>query len=134
MDTLPSDLQHKLARLDQGADVASALIRGWSCADGQLPAAMHELREDVLVAGIPCVDYSLMGTRRCMQGPSFVLILAWSFIMRQLQPLFAIVENIVQFPTDLLDKLNGDLPNYAGMAHQAASEIRFIVSEGSCSP
>ena len=109
LDVLPAKLRAQLNSADLSPENGIRLVVNWREDRLALPAALETLRSDVLVAGIPCVDFSLMGKRQRLGGPSFILILAWAFAVRQLLPLFVVIENVVQFPSDLLHSLVGDL-------------------------
>ena len=54
---------------------------------------------DVVVCGIPCVDYSSMGQRQGLSGPTAIIILMWIRLMQVHQPAFIVIEEVVPFRT-----------------------------------
>ena len=64
---------------------------------------------DIVVSGIPCIDWSTMGLQAGVSGPSFVVVLAWGRALRAAKPKVAIIEEAVQFPEALVADLVGDL-------------------------
>ena len=54
---------------------------------------------DIAVCGVPCIDYSLMGLRRGLSGPTAVVLMLWVRLLQIHQPSFVIVEEVVQFKT-----------------------------------
>ena len=62
--------------------------------------AGHEVQiclGDILVAGIPCVDFSALGLRRGIEGPSGALICSWIRIIQEFQPSVILVEEVPGF-------------------------------------
>ena len=109
LDLLPTGLTNLLRKPGIDVDQAIRHVLEWSDRDGALPGMVHAFRSDILVAGIPCVDFSPMGARQRLAGRTFPLILAWAFCLRHARPRFGVVENVVGFPVDIVTRLLGDL-------------------------
>ena len=64
---------------------------------------------DVHVAGSPCVDFSPFGRRRGCTGPSMILFMLWSAMIKTCLPCCVFYENVVQFPVQVLIHVLGHL-------------------------
>ena len=66
---------------------------------------------EVCLSGVPCVDFSPMGQRRGLSGPSGVVILTWVRMLLDFQPAYIILEEVVQFRKHglpmVIDLMNG---------------------------
>lgn len=52
---------------------------------------------DIAIGGSPCVDYSLVGLKRKMNGPTFPCLLAWAQYIVQKNVVLGVHENVPQF-------------------------------------
>jgi site-specific DNA-cytosine methylase len=51
----------------------------------------------ICVSGVPCVDFSSMGQRQGLSGPSGLLILTWIRMLMDFRPAFVVLEEVPQF-------------------------------------
>ncbi len=66
---------------------------------------------DLHCGGNPCTDWSFMGQRRGLTGPTTPVLVTWGLLIRRHAPPFVIQENVEPFPTQLLLDLLG--PDYS---------------------
>ncbi len=59
------------------------------------------------LGGIPCVDYTTWGKARQLNGPSAILVLMFMAFRILLKESWAVVENVVGFPQELLERYLG---------------------------
>ena len=52
---------------------------------------------DILVSGIPCVDFSPMGLRQGLVGPAGALICCWTRIVLEYQPSVLLIDEVPGF-------------------------------------
>ena len=52
---------------------------------------------DIAVCGVPCIDFSPMGLRRGLDGPTASVLVVWVRLLQIHQPMFIILEEVVQF-------------------------------------
>ena len=108
-EVLPMDLRTQVESPSCTVDQAVAAVRDWSGPPSSIPQVAFSLGAELCVSGIPCVDYSPMGARQGVLGKTFILVIAWAFVIRINLPLYAIVENVPAFPLELVIRLVGDL-------------------------
>jgi site-specific DNA-cytosine methylase len=89
--------------------LVGAIIRRRNSVDlGNLKQFIGKI--DVLVAGPPCVDWSTIGQGKHCDGPTMIYLLTFLVILKLLLPRMAIIENVKQFPPDMISQF---LPMYA---------------------
>ena len=64
---------------------------------------------DLHVAGTPCVDFSSRGSRQGLAGKTSAALIAWIGQRLRIQEAFIIQENVPSFPTDILQKVLGQV-------------------------
>ena len=52
---------------------------------------------DIVVSGIPCVDYSTYGSHRGLTGPTSLLVIVWVRLIQQHSPMFVVIEEVKPF-------------------------------------
>lgn len=52
---------------------------------------------DIVVSGIPCVDYSTYGQHSGLSGPTGILVIIWVRLMQLHCPAFIIIEEVKPF-------------------------------------
>lgn len=62
---------------------------------------------DIHCGGNPCTDWSAMGTRKGLSGPTAPVVVTWGLLVRRHRPGFVLQENVPQFPTHILGSLFG---------------------------
>ena len=80
----------------------------------QMPCRLHGGRCsvpfcDVDNSGVPCVDYSPAGSQLGIFGPTFALLCALIAFHRQRGTPVVFIENVPEFPIQILHHLAGDL-------------------------
>ena len=98
---------------------------------------------DVLIAGIPCIDFSKTGTRRQLEGPTARVIATVFRELVELQPSIAVIENVEQFPMAIVGEVVGHMydivdlnicPADAGYRLMARKRLYLVlVHRGKCS-
>ena len=91
----PRDLWHVMQRALSFPVLALMYCYKWRCYCA-VP------RVDILVAGIPCTDWSKIGRREGETGSTMPVLAAFVRELLETKPLLAIVENVPQFPIDVL--------------------------------
>ncbi len=86
---------------------AGQLSAGFSCADTGRSVAID--LGAVHCGGNPCKDWSLLGKRQGVEGPTAPALITWALLIRRHKPDFLIQENVLQFPIELLLDLLGGL-------------------------
>ena len=76
---------------------------------------------DILVSGIPCVDFSTYGSRKGLSGPSGILILIWVRLILIHMPAFIILEEVKPFLKEGLPLLMQ--PDMLGSSYTFAFEF-----------
>lgn len=66
-------------------------------------------RVDVLTAGFPCPDFSVLGSRTGLGGSSGSLWFEVARVVRELRPRFVLVENVTGLLVRGMDRVLGDL-------------------------
>ena len=98
---MPSFDDLKRAIIDDEPDIDVTVLGGSA---GRSPRG---LLGDVHIAGPPCTDFSMMGSRKCTAGSTMILFLAWVRMLLVVLPPVVVFENVKLFPMDLLHTLLG---------------------------
>ena len=64
---------------------------------------------DVLIGGVPCTDFSIVGQRAGLWGPTFPVLATFVRELRELAPAIGILENVVRFPMFMLEMYLSDM-------------------------
>ncbi len=62
---------------------------------------------DAHCGGNPCKDWSLLGKRRGLNGPTAPILITWAILIKRHKPTLVIQENVLAFPVELLQDLLG---------------------------
>jgi DNA (cytosine-5)-methyltransferase 1 len=73
------------------------------------PAPLKQWRVDVICGGFPCQDISLAGRGAGIEGKQSGLWTEFTRVVRLLQPIYVVVENVAHLPHRGLPRVLGDL-------------------------
>ena len=66
------------------------------------------------MGGIPCVDFTTWGLCRRLSGPTAILVMMFICLRILLKEAIVIIENVVGFPMDLLERYLGRFYDFTG--------------------